>query len=68
MDGNRMEDPLDGRRARLATHYRIIRHSLHDLEGVTLLTAVLVDRHCFKKYSVNPLALSTSECQSVPRR
>ena len=46
-----MEHPLNRRFAGLAGGDRIITHALLHLERVALLTAVLVDRHCFTKYS-----------------
>jgi hypothetical protein len=58
-----VKDTLHGSGAGLAAEYRIVAHALHHLESVTLLATVLVDRHCFMKYSYLRLALSRQECQ-----
>ena len=64
MDRNRVKHPLDRRVAGLACGHRIVGHTLHDLEGMALLTAVFVDGHRFTKYSPGPLALWAQECQA----
>jgi LCP family protein required for cell wall assembly len=45
VDGGRVEDLLDRRLADLAGGQRIVAHSLHHVEGVAVVAAVLVDRH-----------------------
>ena len=47
-----MEHAGDRRFARLAGLDRVVAHALQDLERMSLLTPVLVDRHSFKKYSL----------------
>src|SRR5262249_22066051 len=45
VDRHRVEDALDGGVAGAAARDGVLAHSLHHLEGVPLLAAVLVDRH-----------------------
>ena len=63
-----MEHARDRGRARLAGLDGVVAHALHDLERVSLLAPVLVDRHRFTKYRRRVLALSRGECQTGSRR
>src|SRR5450755_4446781 len=49
-----MEHPGDWRRAGVAGRHGIVGHALHHFELMSLIAAVLVDRHCFIKYSGAP--------------
>ena len=45
MNGDRVEDPLNGRSVLLADGQRVVCHALHHLERVASLAAILVNRH-----------------------
>ena len=45
MDGDRVENPLDGGAADLTLGDRVVGHALHDLKHMALLAFVFIDRH-----------------------
>jgi hypothetical protein len=50
VDRRRVQDALDRSAADLALLERIVVDRLHHLEGVTLATAVFIDRHRVDQY------------------